>query len=51
MPDPVHCDDRMELARLIPKFEALPELLVLKCERCGHNSPRDANPHLFSDLM
>jgi hypothetical protein len=36
MPDPAHCDEPMKLARLIPKFEALPELLVFKCERCGH---------------
>jgi hypothetical protein len=27
MPDLVHCAERMELARLIPRFQALPELL------------------------
>jgi hypothetical protein len=36
MPDPLHCDDRMELARLIPRFQALPELLVFRCPQCGH---------------
>jgi hypothetical protein len=34
--DPAHCDEPMILARLIPQFEALPELLVFKCQRCGH---------------
>ena len=36
MPEPVHCDEKMELARLIPRFQALPELLVFRCPRCGH---------------
>jgi hypothetical protein len=36
MPDPVHCDERMELARLIPRFQALPELLVFRFSHCGH---------------
>ena len=36
MPEPVHCDERMELARLIGKFQALPELLVFRCPNCGH---------------
>ena len=36
MPDPVHCDERMELARLIPRFQALPELFVFRCPQCGH---------------
>ena len=31
MPEPVHCDEKMELARLIPRFQALPELLVFRC--------------------
>jgi hypothetical protein len=34
--DPSHCGEPMRLARLIPKFEVLPELLVFKCERCAH---------------
>ena len=36
MRDPMHCDERMELARLIPSFQVLPELLVFRCPRCGH---------------
>jgi hypothetical protein len=36
MTEPVHCDERMELARLIPSFQALPELLVFRCPQCGH---------------
>ena len=36
MPEPVHCDEKMELARLIPRFQALPELLVFRCPHCGH---------------
>jgi hypothetical protein len=26
----------MELARLIPRFQALPELLVFRCPHCEH---------------
>ena len=26
MPEPVHCDEKMELARLIPRFQAMPAL-------------------------
>ena len=36
MPDPVHCEEPMEMARLIPRFQALPELLVFRCSHCGH---------------
>jgi hypothetical protein len=36
MPDLVHYAERMELARLIPRFQALPELLVFRCPHCGH---------------
>ena len=36
MPDPAHCDARMKMARLIPGFKALPELLVFRCSHCGH---------------
>jgi hypothetical protein len=36
MRDPMHCDERMELARLIPSFQVLPELLVFRCPLCGH---------------
>ena len=31
MRDPMHCDERMELARLIPSFQISPELLVFRC--------------------
>ena len=44
MPDPVHCDERMELARLIPGFQALPKLLVFRCSHCGHVETLAARP-------
>jgi hypothetical protein len=34
--DPSHCDESMKLARLIPGFQTLPELLVYRRSRCGH---------------
>jgi hypothetical protein len=33
----VHCDERMELARLIPRFQALPALLVFRCAALGRD--------------
>jgi hypothetical protein len=50
--DPAHCDEPMKLARLIPQFEALPELLVFRFHSCGHvetiassrSNPRTAPP-------
>jgi hypothetical protein len=36
MPDLVHCAERMELARLIPRFQVLPAILVFRCPHCGH---------------
>jgi hypothetical protein len=42
MPDPVHCDERMELARLIPRFQALPELLVFRCPNAGTSRRKPA---------
>jgi hypothetical protein len=44
MPEPVHCNERMELARMIPRFQALPELLVFRCPIADTSRPSSSPP-------